>query len=377
METFCKRPNGRRELLEKIRKRLLYVRSFPELYRTATRFHRELSTLFYIDTYFTTNWDDYFERECGATPFVNADDFAFWNVKGRKVFKLHGSVGNFGSIVATDPDYRRKQRQLQRGALGAAFKLILATKTIVYFGYSFSDYDFLSLHRYIFREMKDTAPVAYIVSLDREAETRFKAVGLTAIFTDAAHFVRVLKEHLATDGHSLPDARLDAIPMALMRTQAAHARLHEAFDVAAKPKIVYCASYQDGLIHAFERMLSRSRAGEYAHTCYIRAQLQKYKEIRAENSRARRYLDVAYIDGYVNGLVFLLADDDGRKHLRFYFVFGSGESATFAGFKKALKASAGSHRRAQAVAEKIVREKLGPHDEIHHTPFMTWEVEAD
>lgn len=143
MSMFCGRPNGRRELLGKIRARLSYVRSFPEIYQAATRFHREISTLFYVDTYFTTNWDDYFERECGATPFVSADDFAFWDTGGRKVFKLHGSISNFGSVIATDEDYRRAKRQLERGTLGAALKLMLATKTIVYIGYSFSDYDFL------------------------------------------------------------------------------------------------------------------------------------------------------------------------------------------------------------------------------------------
>jgi len=48
MEMFCQRPDGRQRLLEKIEKRLSYVSSFPELYRLATRFHREISTLFYM-----------------------------------------------------------------------------------------------------------------------------------------------------------------------------------------------------------------------------------------------------------------------------------------------------------------------------------------
>jgi hypothetical protein len=215
MSLYCRRPDGRRELLERLRSRLSYVQGFPELYRTATQFHRELSTLFYVDTYFTTNWDDYFEQECGATPFVNADDFALWNTSGRKVFKLHGSVGNFGSVVATDADYRRARKQLEHGAVGAVLKLMLATKTIVYVGYSFTDHDFLTIHRYISRELRQVTPAAYIVSIDRSSEARFKSLGLTPILTDAAHFVRVLKQHLETDGHSLPDSRLDATTVRL------------------------------------------------------------------------------------------------------------------------------------------------------------------
>lgn len=115
MSMYCKQPDGRRKLLEKLRSRFSYVEAFPELLRAATRFHQEISTLFYIDTYVTTNWDDYFERYCGATPFVTAEDFAFWNMPGRKVFKIHGSVSNYGSLVATDEDYRRARRQLERG----------------------------------------------------------------------------------------------------------------------------------------------------------------------------------------------------------------------------------------------------------------------
>jgi hypothetical protein len=378
MSLYCKRPDGRRELLERLRARLAYIQSFPELYQTATRFHRELSTLFYVDTYFTTNWDDYFERECGATPFVNADDFVFWNARGRKVFKLHGSVSNFGSVVATDGDYRRARRQLERGTLGAALKLMLATKTIIYVGYSFSDYDFLTVHRYIVRELKQVTPAAYIVSLDRSAETRYKSLGLTPIFTDAAHFVRILKRHLETDGHSLPDSRLDAIPFALARAIAEHHRLHSAFDVTARPEVIYCASYQDGLTHAFEHILSRSHAGEYAHKCDVAGKLEKYKSIRADNLHAGRYVDVAYIDGFMNGLVYLLADDEGRAHLPFYWVYGlADQQVTLAQYKRALRSFANRDKRAMALAERKVRKELGPGDELHHTPFLTWKAESE
>jgi hypothetical protein len=378
MSLYCQRPDGRRELLEKFRSRLSYIASFPDLYHQATAFHRELSTLFYLDTYVTTNWDDYFERECGATPFVTGDDFAFWNTRGRKVFKLHGSVSNFGSVVATDSDYRRTQRYLERGTIGATLKLMLATKTIVYVGYSFSDYDFTAIHRYISRELKDVAPAAYIVSLDRSAEARFRGLGLTPIFTAAAHFIRTLKKHLAADRHFLPDGRFDAIPVALARARAEHRTLHEAFDAAARPEIIYCACYQDGLIDAFERMMARRHTGEYSHQCDVANLLKKYDSIRAENRRACRYLDVAYIEGYMNGLLFLVADDKMRVHVPFYFVYGlDGQPATISQYRRALGRSAYRHRRAVALAERTVRKVLGPGDTFHHTPFLTWKAEAE
>jgi hypothetical protein len=175
----------------------------------------------------------------------------------------------------------------------------------------------------------------------------------------------------------LPDDRFEAIPFALARAEAEHARLHETFRARSTPGIVYCASYQDGLIHAFERILSRRRSGDYSHQCEVVAQVRKYEVIRKDNLRARRYLDVAYAEGYMNGLVYLIAPE-GRKHLPFYFVFGlDGQLRSLAAYKRALKASEGSCPRAQALAERIVRERLGPDDGLHHTPFLTWEAELE
>ena len=146
MDKFCNQPNGRSMLLQKIRNRFSYIWSFSELYLRATAFHQELSTLYPIDTIVTTNWDDYFEKKCGAIPFVTAEDFAFWSMPGRKVFKIHGSVNSYGSLVLTSQDYRSCYRKLSSGIMGSYLKLILATKTIIYVGFSFNDEDFLLLY---------------------------------------------------------------------------------------------------------------------------------------------------------------------------------------------------------------------------------------
>lgn len=92
METFTSQPNGRLRLVERIKDHLDYVDSFPDLQREATRFHKELATLYTVDTIVTTNWDTYFERFCGAQPFISPPDFAFWGASKRKVLKIHGSI---------------------------------------------------------------------------------------------------------------------------------------------------------------------------------------------------------------------------------------------------------------------------------------------
>ena len=68
---------ARGELLRLIKSHFDYFSSFPELYNIATRFHRELSTIWQLENIITTNWDTFFEDECAAIPFVSAKDFAF------------------------------------------------------------------------------------------------------------------------------------------------------------------------------------------------------------------------------------------------------------------------------------------------------------
>ena len=372
MSMYCKKPDGRRKLLDALRSRLAYISAFPELFRLATRFHREISTFPYINTYVTTNWDNYFETICGATPFVTADDFAFWNVKGRKVFKIHGSVSNYGSVVATNEDFLRAQNQLERGALGSALKLLLATKTIVYVGYSFSDHDFLSIQRYITRELREVAPTAYIVTIDTTIKACLKKLGLTPIFTDATCFIQVLKKHLGKDGHLLPDSQFDAVHRVLARVRQEHRRLFDHFRLKRTPEILFAAAYQDGLGHAFERMLAMAHTGEYSHRCEVISQVGRYEQIRKANLHQRRYDDVAYIQGYMNGLYYLLLDERRRKALPFYFGFGMPDTQTIGQYKRALARNRDRHKAAASLARLIVTKDLGACEVLHHRPLLNW-----
>lgn len=88
MSDYCKKTGDRRELIERVRARIDYVVSFPELYEEAVAFHRQLARIPCIKEIVTTNWDDFFEIICHATPFVYEQDMAFWDKPVRKVLKL-------------------------------------------------------------------------------------------------------------------------------------------------------------------------------------------------------------------------------------------------------------------------------------------------
>lgn len=269
MSKFCEQPNGRSKLLQKIKNRFDYVNSFPELYRTATNFHHELSTIYQANEIITTNWDDYFEKECGAIPIVSPEDFAFWDHPGRKVFKIHGSINNYGSIVATEEDYKKCYRKLRSGLIGSSIKMVLATKVVLFLGYSFGDEDFNKIYNLLRKEMKDIFPHAYIITLDSRVKENFSGSNITPIITDATYFISIIKKYLIKEKIMLDDKRYDALFKALFLINSAHEELYKYFNYTQNPEIIFTACYQDGLIHAFERAIAKKNTGYYSNPINI------------------------------------------------------------------------------------------------------------
>ncbi|MCK9344862.1 MAG: SIR2 family protein [Candidatus Pacebacteria bacterium] len=363
MTKYCE-VNGQASLLQKIKERFDYMKAFPELYRNASRFHGELSTIFEIKNIVTTNWDTIFEDECGATPMVNAQDFAFWNTPGRKVFKIHGSINNMGSVVATENDYSKAYRNLNSGIIGSSLKLMLGTKTALFIGYSFSDPDFNRVYNFLKKEMGNIIPRSYIVT-PHSAPAGFKGV---VINTDGVYFVKCLKEHLVKNKHMIDDNRFNDVHRMLFEVREAH-DLVSRIDYKRVPSVIYCTSYQDGMIHAYERILALQKTGYYSHVCNIIKTLENYEILRKMKVKNRAYFDVAYIDGYLNGISYLWLSDKLRKTVPIFYLYGnSGEIRTFKKFLHMLKDAPTLHRGAHKLALEITQKYNS--EILHHTPFI-------
>ena len=54
------------------------------------------------------------------------------------MYKIHGSINNYGSIVATYKDYKTWYDELHKGLIGSKLKLFLSSseKVVVFIGYS-------------------------------------------------------------------------------------------------------------------------------------------------------------------------------------------------------------------------------------------------
>lgn len=375
MEEYCKQPNGRIKLLNEIRSRFFNIRSFPELYYNATQFHRELATLPYIKTIITTNWDTYFEDECAAVPFIYPEDLAFWETNERRVLKIHGSIDNYGSIVATKIDYNKCLRKLRQGTLGGVLKTILATKTVVYIGYSFSDEDFQQIHKFVNNEMKGMSRQAYLVTLDTENIEKYHKLNLIPIITDGTYFINKIKEHAVSKEEKLPDLLYGYAKTMLKLFRIEQNVLHEEYNCSENPEIIYCAFYQDGAMHAYERILALRNTSRYSCDCEYLRTFKLYKEIRKEKVASKSYQDVAYIDGYLHAhlqLYSFLKEPDGTPELPRYYAYGyRGDLLTMSDYKKVFKKIPKFHKSAYNLAQKIVsRSNKGGTFVMHHPAYL-------
>lgn len=373
MQMFCNKVNGRRLLLEKLKYRFDYCHQFNELYRSASSFHQELSSIECIDTIITTNWDDYFERECAATPIVTPEDFAFYNVDGRKVLKIHGSIDNYGSIIATTSDYNKCYKNLKNGIIGSYLKTILATKTIVFIGFSFSDFDFNKIYSYLKKEMKDIIPHIYIVTIDESFKEKFIKEKSTIIITDGKFFIHKLRVWLEEKKYLIPKDNLNFIYELEYLRLIFHKRSTELFLSNKTSTNIFNLYYQDGLQHAFDFLIFHSKSGKAFNPYFILNLLESYEEIRIDLSKNKNYQDLVYLYGFTNGIQAILNNED-IDSFPFFYILGKGEITNVEEYINLTKSNEIFHKAGEKYCKKYLFEIFQKDSESdiipHHRPFF-------
>lgn len=370
MQTIENRPGGRIILIKEILDRIEYVRSFPDMYWEATRFHRELATMWNIDTIVTTNWDDFFERETGATPFVLSSDIPFWNSAKRRVLKVHGSIANLGTIVASTDDYANSTKALSRNLIGAKLKLLLAEKTVVFVGYSLRDSNIRKILKFVTKTLSRHQGQHYFISpfIEEEDISRTRSLGLQAIKTSGTHFLHTLKVLALCMTSSLSDSIYDEVAAQIDIMADIHTNVANDFNSRRYPTVIYSLSYQDGILHALRRIQNMRKLGIYSNAQRTMETIYQYvTEHRAMRLKQKRYEDVAYIDGYVEALGATI--DCGNPQLETemqlspYYVFGSRKRiSTLNHFKSELIKSKNNHKTAWKRANEYVLKNNFPND---------------
>lgn len=88
--------------------------------------------------------------------------------------------------------------------------------------------------------------------------------------------------------------------------------------------------------------------------------LRNEENLRREKLREKDYYNVAYIDGHINALMFLLTDDEARKSMPWYYIFGvKDQPVSLAQFtrmrKDAHRLHQAAHQRARKLASQFGR----------------------
>lgn len=372
MQRYNDRPNGRRTLLKRIRERFNYIDSFPELHRQATAFHRELSEIYQIKTIITTNWDTYFEDCCGAVPITIPEDISLFDSDSRHVLKIHGSINNLNSIVATKTDYESCYERLQNGVIGAQLKSILATKTVVFIGFSFGDEDFSQILKYLKNEMGNVFPHIYIVTIDNELEKRLNYDHCTTIVTSGEYFIHSLKNALKEKGLMVNTGIEDGIEVNLSVINELHKRISK-INIKTFPSVIYTLVYQDGVIHALERYLKMNKTGEYNRPGYIENLVQKYENFSKECYALKNYCDEVYYKGYANGLILIVACGDNIDICdQFPFIYLPNSKLNLndlTTYHAELERISSGKSQYHKLARMIVKDQCGEGMVIHHPPY--------
>lgn len=372
MSEYCKKKGDRKELVKLIKKRIDYICSFPELYRSATKFHSQLAIIPCIAEMVTTNWDDYFEVECHATPFVYEQDIAFWDETKRKVLKLHGSINNLGSIIATTEDYKKCYESLNTGLIGSQLKLLIANRRILFMGYSFGDEDFNRIYSFVRGQLSGFMKKPYIVTLDEKNDPKWRDLGLEPIYTAGDFFLQEIVHQLEIKGCMFAVSVIADVYKELEIIREEHSELARRANSHKYPEVIYCLSYQDGVIHAFEHFLNHVNFGQSLCKDNIHRMMIGYENLIKKKRKIRKYDDIAYIYGYMNGYLFPMAPDEGQDAFPRYLDFNLGnEMRTYNEYIDSLNVVEGRKKTITNHARKIVEKEL-PTDDIvfHHTAFL-------
>ena len=181
-------------------------------------------------------------------------------------------------------------------------------------------------------------------------------------------------QHAVHEDLILSDSIFEYASVLLDEVREEHERLHDEISVVEFPQVIHATTYQDGLMHALERAIEMRNSGTYSHRCRLSSVASAYDEMKSDCLKNKSYNNAAYIEGYLNGLVYLLLDDEERDevYVPLYFAFGAKEDFfTFEDFKNFLESKSEAHKASLKSAKKIIASVEDPESIVfHHPPWL-------
>ena len=159
-----------REALEEYLRRML-----PDDEYEPAAAHRNLLQLPWRDV-FTTNWDTLLDRAAAtaASPAYEVVDepTSIPGSRAPRVIKLHGSLSSKRPLIVTRKDYR--QYEQMNAVFANTVRQAMAETSLVLFGFSGDDPNFLAWTKWILRTLGDHAPRVYLLGFHSLSVTEWQ-----------------------------------------------------------------------------------------------------------------------------------------------------------------------------------------------------------
>lgn len=129
--------------------------------------HEIMASIPHIHNVITTNYDRLFEIAYGSDKLftvLSSANLAYLDKSKTKLFKIHGDLQDPDSIIIAAKDYRKFFIEKQHQLLWKYIETILATKAVVFVGYSLDDVNILTMYEKLMEDFKNHKPEAYFVS---------------------------------------------------------------------------------------------------------------------------------------------------------------------------------------------------------------------
>ena len=380
MAEYCNRPNGRRYLINKIIKRFEYYKSFPEIDNMMKLFFEPLADIYSIKEIITTNWDRQFEEKCNCMPVVYDADISLLDEKRRKVYKIHGSIDNIGTLVMTDRDYEICYNKLRENLIGGRIKELLSRKTVIFIGYSLEDEDFKKIWQFIDDKLNELKPHFYIVTPDKKMEEKLKDRNVTVINTLGSNFMEKIKQILIKDKFLLNSDIFYVLTQSILSfVLEVHERTTKLMQDEKNPLLIYSTSFQDGIIHSLQRIVARKNTGEYLKPKFLLDSICTYYEMSDDYLKSNNLFDATYVMGYAYAMQFMLesyndvVNDKNIEKCSLICLYYLPKKTMYNNFKK-FKEALNKYKNKKYI--NIANEVLKRFDNencqqiIHHIPFL-------
>jgi hypothetical protein len=255
---FCDVMDGgfKGRLLREIREYLDQYMEIAEAYRDATMVHELVAKIGFFQIIITTNWDVFMERELTILPLVRDADLVYWNNNKRQIIKLHGCISQPETIVVTEDDYKNFQKDRVDCPISNKLKDLMATKTLLFLGYSLKDQSFQILQENVLSRMGKLARTSYAVlpQPTNALAEKWKKKGIRIMSGNALAFLRDLHSLFVNEGIYLDDDFLYTLYEFDSELTKVHFPTSWVTLDHEDPIGLYSAMYQDGLKHELDEV---------------------------------------------------------------------------------------------------------------------------